>query len=320
MKLVSVIVPVYKVEPYLESCFDSILCQSYKNFELIAVDDGSPDKCGEICDEYARKDSRIKVIHQRNGGLSAARNAAIDIAIGDYLTFVDSDDFVFPEYLERLVSLCDKYDADMSVCGYTRCAFSDTPNTMAYKQEGEKEEYFSEDRMKIFFSTKKINTVAWGKLYDRKIFDRLRYPVGKYNEDIFTTYLAVDLAKKIAVSDYIGYAYRQNENSIINEVYSKRKWDSVEGSLIRAEFIKSHYPELKKYAEMEIVYNCNRILISMARSGVRDLSALNKMQELYRIYARSYVFGKCALLGKVFALLSVVNVKWTFLLAKKLRF
>ena len=129
--LVSIIIPVYKVEKYLPNCIESILRQTFKDFELILVDDGSPDNCGEICEEYAQKDSRIKVVHQPNGGLSAARNSGIDIAKGDYLTFIDSDDFVFPHYLEILVKLCQENDADMSVCSSVRCSSNDSLTDLA---------------------------------------------------------------------------------------------------------------------------------------------------------------------------------------------
>ncbi len=314
------IVPVYKVEPYLTICLDSILCQTYENFELIAVDDGSPDNCGKICDEYACKDSRIKVIHQKNAGLSAARNVAIDVASGDYLTFVDSDDFAFPEYLDKMVKALELNNADMAVCGNIRCSSSDSPKSLKKNLGNDKNEIFSDDRMKVFFSSNKISTVAWGKLYKREIFENLRFPNGKYNEDIYTTYLAVDLASRIVVCDYVGYAYRQNENSIINESYSKRKWDSIEGSLIRAKYIREHYPDLKKFAEREIIYNCNRVLMSMARSKVRDVEVMGKMQELYRTYVFSYVLGDCSLAGKIFAVLSFLNVKLSFFFEKILQF
>lgn len=118
--LISIIVPVYNVEPYLEQCIDSILNQSFRDFELILVDDGSPDRCGEICDRYAAADDRIRVIHQKNGGVSAARNAGMEVSKGKYIVFVDSDDMVHPLYLEHLYKAIQKHNADISMCWFSR--------------------------------------------------------------------------------------------------------------------------------------------------------------------------------------------------------
>ena len=317
--LVSVIVPVYNVENFLPNCIESIIGQTYSNFELILVDDGSPDTCGSICDMYAKSNSKIRVIHQNNAGLSAARNAGIEIAKGDYLTFIDSDDFVLPHFLEVLVKGCEMNQADLSVCAYTRCFFNDCARSIVEKDLIESYECFTDDKMKIFLTTKKIRTCAWGKLYKRILFDNLRFPVGKYNEDEFTTYLTIHSANKIVVSDYKGYVYRFNDNSIMNETFSPKKMHGVEGCLERMHFIEKEYPKLKKFGYRAVVYACNQVLLSMSRSKIVDESILKRLQPLYRKYAFYYVFTRSAFLGKIFALLSFVNVQISLNLARCLR-
>lgn len=177
MPTISVIVPVYKVEPYLNRCVDSILRQTYQDFELILVDDGSPDRCGEICDEYARQDSRIHVIHKENGGLSDARNAGIDWVEANsdsrWLIFADSDDWVHPELLARLLDAATAFDLKISVCGYQETEGADPavlPEDMRPHRWTPKQFY-----MEHFVNA----TVAWGKLYSRSCFRDIRYPVGK---------------------------------------------------------------------------------------------------------------------------------------------
>ena len=317
--LVSVIVPVYKVEQYLSNCIESILQQSFEDYELILVDDGSPDNCGKICDDFAQKDSRIIVIHQENKGLSAARNKAIEYARGEYLTFVDSDDFIFPHYLEILVNLCLKNDADMAVCGMIRCSVNDSLRNLAEDISKMNVEIFIDNKMEVFFTTKKINTTAWGKLYRRFIFDSIRYPIGKYHEDIFVTYKTIHLSNKIVSCDYQGYIYRINEMSIVNEPFSMKKLHPIEACVERALFIEQNYPKQKKHALCEIVYYCNQIVLSMAKTGVFNKDILKKLQHLYRKYLWYYISDKTDLMGKFFAMISFVDVRIAYGIIKLLK-
>ena len=197
MPTISVIVPVYKVEPYLNRCVDSVLRQTYRDFELILVDDGSPDRCGEICDEYARQDSRVHVIHKENGGLSDARNAGIDWVEANsdsrWLIFADSDDWVHPELLARLLDAATAFDLKISVCGYQETEGADPavlPEDMRPCRWTPKQFY-----MEHFVNA----TVAWGKLYSRSCFRDIRYPVGKIHEDEFVTYRLLFAQEAIAV-------------------------------------------------------------------------------------------------------------------------
>ena len=213
--MISVIVPVYKVEPYLARCVDSILAQTYTDFELILVDDGSPDNCGIICDEYAKKDSRVRVIHQQNGGLSAARNAGLEAAKGSFITFIDSDDFIDQHALEQLYGALASNKADVAVSAFFR--FTNESEITAPNQieagvrciSGEEacQEIYRKDYIKF--------TTSWGKLYRADLFRDVRFPVGKINEDEATTYKLYLASEKVAVLKDQLYYYRFNPNGIM---------------------------------------------------------------------------------------------------------
>lgn len=210
--LVSIIVPIYKVEPYLRRCLDSIVNQTYTNLEVILVDDGSPDNCPQICDEYAVKDRRIVVIHKKNGGLSDARNAGLDICKGEYVSFVDSDDWVNEEYIEKLISIITKERADIAIGENIQA-------NQAIQEQNVKaitKTISSKEALIHLFSQYHIAfTVSWGKIYKRHLFSALRFPVGKFHEDEFTTYILLNNAKKIAYTSQILYFYFQRPNSIM---------------------------------------------------------------------------------------------------------
>ena len=182
MPKISVIVPVYKVEAYLQECVDSILAQTFEDFELILVDDGSPDNCGAICDAYAGKDSRVKVIHQENQGLSGARNTGIEASKGEFLTFVDSDDMVSPQYLEVLINLfCD--NTDVAVCGFK--SFLDGTEYPIGRSAREMVRVYSpkESLIELYNGNTLIPVNACAKLIRRSLLGDLRFPVGKLHED-----------------------------------------------------------------------------------------------------------------------------------------
>lgn len=212
MPTISVIVPVYKVEKYIHRCVDSILGQTFADFELILVDDGSPDNCGAICDEYAAKDSRVVVIHQENGGLSAARNAGIDWAFAysdsQWLSFIDSDDWVHPEYLQRLLDAAVENGVSVSICGYAETDGTEpeiSPETLAPVI------WNTED----FYVKHNVNaTIACGKLYRKECFRQVRYPLGKLHEDEFTTYKILFAFSAVAYIPAPMYFYYTNPNSI----------------------------------------------------------------------------------------------------------
>ena len=226
MPQISVIVPVYRVEAYLDRCVNSILRQTFGDFQLILVDDGSPDSCGRMCDAYALRDPRIHVIHQKNAGLSAARNAGIDWVFGSsdshWLTFIDSDDWVHPEMLQRLLDAAQSQGVSISVCGYGETEGEDP----TVEPEALKAERWSP---KAFYQERFVNaTVAWGKLYRRSCFSQLRYPVGKLHEDEFVTYRLLFAQEALAVVPAPLYAYYKNTAGITRKTWSPKRLDAWE--------------------------------------------------------------------------------------------
>lgn len=250
MDKISVIVPVYKVEQYLNKCVDSIICQTYKNLEIILVDDGSPDRCGEICDEYAKKDDRVKVIHKKNGGLSDARNAGLDISTGDWIGFVDSDDYINPDMYEKLLCSAKENDADISLCSYKYVGDGEYDNNSPVKTEvisGKDILFRKMNQKKSYYWV-----VAWNKLYKSHLFNEIRYPYGKLHEDEFTIHEIFYGVKKVACVSESLYNYLQRDNSIVNSNYSVRHLDLAEAQLNRAEFLYKNLCENSKVCSIMI--------------------------------------------------------------------
>lgn len=221
MELISIIVPVYQVEQYLERCISSILSQTYKTIELILVDDGSPDRCGFICDKFAQNDSRVQVIHKQNGGLSSARNAALDIARGEYISFIDGDDMIHPKMLEWMIQELESSGVDIVSTGLTSF-HEDTPTienwgTIQFERLQQKD--FIDHLFPENFG--KISVTACGKVYRKELFDHLRYPEGVIYEDL-RVYLELLLkCKKISVSNHALYYWYHNTASITRSNYLK---------------------------------------------------------------------------------------------------
>ncbi len=238
--LISVIVPVYRVEAYLPRCVESLLGQTCEVFELILVDDGSPDGCGKLCDGYAVRDPRVRVIHKENGGLSDARNAGLAVARGEYLAFVDSDDWVAPRYLERLLAGLEETGADICECGKVSTA-----------QAAE----FSEQRSPAvawdgvpalgeLIRDGEFHQYVWNKLYRAKLLEGLEFPLGKTNEDEFWTYRVFARAGKVARIPDVLYAYFQRDSGIMGSPYSLKRLDVLEAKVQRQRFLESRFPEL----------------------------------------------------------------------------
>lgn len=224
-KLISVVIPVYNVEAYLAACVESVLDQTYRNYELILVDDGSPDRCPQMCDEFAKRDSRIRVIHKENGGLSSARNAGIDAAQGEYLAFLDSDDLWTPVFLERLYGAIESTGADLSVCLFQRFQ-GESPKNLP--QPAAVITLSQQEAFECLFNAKNENmVVAPNKLYRRKLFQTLRYPIGKVHEDEAVIHEIIGEAKGVAWVEETHYLYRQAPNSITTAKFSLRRMDET---------------------------------------------------------------------------------------------
>lgn len=228
--LISVIVPIYNVECYLKTCIDSIVNQTYSNLEIILVDDGSPDKCPEICDEYEKNDSRVKVIHQDNGGLSAARNAGIDIASGEFLTFIDSDDFITKNYVELLYKGIVDFDADISIASF--CTFTKEDELEIQNIEFPFVEITREESFRRYGALNAELSMPFisvcNKLYKKDFFASIRFPIGKLYEDAFTTYKLLDRVKKIIFTPSKIYFYRLNPLSILGQSFREKHLEMVE--------------------------------------------------------------------------------------------
>lgn len=226
--MISVIVPVYNVEKYLNECIDSILAQTYTDFELILVDDGSPDNCGAICDEYAEKDSRIRVIHQENGGLSVARNTGLDAANGEYITFVDSDDVIYKTYLERLLQTLLLENADVAVCNKTEFWDKEIP---AIENHGSTKKAESmtglEACSRVYRVGGGISIIACCKLYRNVLFEDVRFPVGRIHEDQAVVPRVLYASSKIAVIDENLYYYRQHSESIMRRKFNRKRFENL---------------------------------------------------------------------------------------------
>lgn len=244
---ISLIVPVYKVEPYIRKCVDSLLYQTLSEIEIILIDDGSPDNCGEICDEYAKKDSRIVVIHKENGGLSSARNAALDVCKGEYVMFVDSDDYVEPTFCEEALKMIRDNHVMCASFGYYE--YIGTETTVWRTKIPRVVE--AEDAIRsLITSDDVIYNLACNKIYHKSLFENMRYPIGKHYEDQGTTYKLFDLAGKIYVSSALLYHYVRRGDSIAqtDSVYTVKSPKNINDLFDlwceRLSFFKLNYPNL----------------------------------------------------------------------------
>ncbi len=240
MHLISIIIPVYNVEQYLPQCLDSVFNQTYSNLEIILVNDGSTDRCPEICEAYAARDSRIKVIHKSNGGLSDARNAGIRVATGQYIAFLDSDDLLAPIFLKKLLHELTENDADIVECNF----FSFEKDVdFNHNQTHNVKIYDTETALKLVMEGI-LGGVVWNKLYRKELAVKTLFPLNKINEDEFWTYKVFAKAERVVkISDTL-YFYRQQPTSIMGSSYSLRRLDGVEAHEKRIQFIHKHFPAL----------------------------------------------------------------------------
>lgn len=276
-ELISVIIPIYKVEPYLNRCIQSIVDQTYSNLEIILVDDGSPDRCPEICDEWEKKDNRIKVIHKENGGLSDARNAGMQVMTGDYVSYIDSDDWISKDMYEKMLRTIKQQKAD--IC---ECRFEKTSGDIKYDKKSHTDNVNilnKEEALKAVVE-EKINPVVWNKIYKREIAEGLFFEKGKCNEDEFWTYKAVDRAEKIIQIEDICYYYFFREDSIINETYKIQRLDALEARYQRMKYLEK-YPDIYGIAKRRLVFNCmyhyQKGLLFLSGTELKDLKSKVKL-------------------------------------------
>ena len=250
--LISVIVPVYKVEAYLDRCISSITQQTYTNLEIILVDDGSPDRCPEICDAWALKDRRIKVIHQNNQGAGAARNAALNVARGSFIAFVDSDDYIASDMYEYLYKLM-LQGADIAECGHVDVGHHDR---VFQPSDGNVRTYTVQEAMAEHICDRIFRQLIWNKLYRREIIGEIRFPVGKKIDDEFFTYQVLGNAKTLVRSDKICYAYRQQESSVMHSMSVQKRLQAVEAKIQRHQYIEKNFPDLTVLSLKNLWFTC----------------------------------------------------------------
>lgn len=275
--MISVIVPVYKVEKYIHQCIQSVLKQTYKDYEIILVDDGSPDNCPAICDEYAQKYNNIRVLHKENGGLSDARNAGTQIAKGEYVTYVDSDDYIGEEYLETLWKLSIKYDADICVVGIETFYEGKMPK----KQKELEEEfcYTGIEALEKMLYQKTLDTSACAMLLPIEIALANPFPYKKFHEDEFTTYKYYTSVSKVAVTSKKQYFYLQRAGSIMH-TFGQASLDELDAADNLVEVCEKKYPDIVVAAKSKKFSDYCQVLLS-----IRDLDKIHP-----EIYNRIIVF------------------------------
>ena len=276
--LISVIVPVYNVETYLPRCVDSILAQTYENLEIILVDDGAKDHSGKICNEYAAKDSRIRVIHKPNGGLSSARNEGIEAATGEYLAFVDSDDWIEPDAYEHMLGLMEKYDAKLVCAGRY-----DVDGATGEKTIGlcpPKEECITaEEMVGRIFLWDNCDSSACDKLYHRSLLEGFRYPQGKVCEDVPVTYKIVLQAERVVMCNKPIYNYYHRPDSITTASISEKTFHLSQHTAVIYPYIKENYPNIEPQACYFRVRSLSHILLLLDQA---EEEVRNKFGEQYR--------------------------------------
>lgn len=253
MDLISVIVPVYNVEAYLDKCISSIVNQTYRNLEIILVDDGSPDNCPAMCDAWKEKDSRIVVLHKENGGLSDARNAGMGAAHGEFISFIDGDDWIEPRFFEILQHELEAQNADVAAVQYRLCWEGD-----ACEQQSAYEHVTVYDRqtaMRLLIQNQ-IKQVVWNKLYRSAQIRDIPFEKGKVHEDEFWTYQVIGRIERFAAIDYIGYDYFQRAGSIMGAGYSSKRLDAVEAKTRRQAYLTEHMPELAPEGARDLLFTC----------------------------------------------------------------
>lgn len=285
MEKVSIIIPVYGVQDYLEECMESVINQTYKNLEILLIDDQSPDQCPEICDTYAKKDIRIKVIHQKNGGAANARNTGLSIASGDLICFIDSDDKVESNYVEQLFNVLEEKDADIAVCSYKRWY----PKKLESWENSENCEYTTREYLRKFLTDWSCG-LLWNKMFKSKVLQGVKFEEGHKIDDEFFTYRAVLNARKVAVIDTELYFYRMRASGVMLS-YEKHQRQMLMDRLAylqeRYELVVLKYPDLKA----DYLYHFADNLIRLKRESVTYEDVNLQVKKVRKKYFCEILFG-----------------------------
>lgn len=286
-RLISVIVPIYNVEEYLSRCIDSIINQTYAELEIILVDDGSTDKCGIICEEYAQKDARIKVLHKQNGGLSDARNVGLENAQGDYIAFVDSDDYIALDMYEKLYRRIEKDKSDLAICNIEFVNEKKEPLIRNTLDAGDCVINEKQFWYELYGKNYTYCVVAWNKLYKKEIFEEIRYEYGKYHEDEFIIHKVISQCEKISFLSEKCYFYLQRNNSIMNEGFSIRRLDGAEAGIERSLYF--YNKKWQNLAELALIRSIGFIMKGYNSPNYNEIIWKNRVKELHGLFRKSYI-------------------------------
>lgn len=288
--LISVIVPVYNVQPYLKKCVNSIIKQTYSNLEIILVDDGSLDLSPQICDDYVKIDRRIRVIHKKNGGLSDARNAGLEIASGQYIGFVDSDDYIEKDMYELLLNSIEKNNVDIAICG--RTMVRENGSLIGVNNVINNETVFApETAIARLLTWDNCDSAAWDKLYRRKLFSDICYPKGKLHEDLNVTCRLFSRSRGIVQIPVAKYNYLVRDDSICRQPFCERRFDLYYQAAGNRDFVSNKYPSLNKEADY-FVWHCTLgVLSSLVDSECKNMEFYKKVNELIALEKKTLIFN-----------------------------
>ena len=278
---ISIIIPIYKTETYIRKCIDSIVKQTYSNIEVLLVDDGSPDKCGEICDSYADKYPYIKVIHQQNQGQAAARNNAVLIAAGEFIVFVDSDDYISRDCIEYLVKLQQKYNADVAIGG---CEYIYEGKKPPVRTDSSKEYVWSAEDALIYMNylTKGFGATPWAKIYKRELILKHPFPVGQIYEDLATLYKIIGDSEIIAFGSKRIYYWVQREGSTMRMAFDDRQLAGITAAADQIKYIEKRYPRALPAAKARYMGKIIEIMpLALKCSESRSIYKKLKKQMIY---------------------------------------
>lgn len=296
---VSIIIPIYNAENHLDKCIGPLLEQTREDIEIILVNDGSTDGSESICRSFCEKDRRVRLITQENAGVSAARNTGLDYATGSLITFIDSDDYVEPDYIEYLSDLLEQNRSDIACCQHEEK--SELTGTCLI--EG------SEECLKEYLASNFIFPSVWGKIYRKELFDGIRFPEGKRFEDNYILFRLLDRSDSVTVGNLCKYHYLSNDESFVNEEFSPAQMQIVDAMMLQRDFIEKNYPALTLYANALVVYAANRCLLKMADSGVYPRDEISKLKPLYKSYGKDFLKGNSSISAKRFSRVARISPK-----------
>ncbi|MFY1067092.1 glycosyltransferase family 2 protein [Enterococcus sp. AD013-P3] len=303
---ISIIVPVYKVEKYLKKCVDSILNQTFSDIEVILVDDGSPDRSGIICDEYAKNDTRVKVIHKENGGLSSARNAGIEVAQGRFIGFVDSDDYIATDMYQLLYEDITREEADMAICGIVDIYSGDMKRTKPVIQEV----LSKKEAIQAILEAKIVSVHAVNKLYDSRLFSQIRYPEGIITEDAAVILDILNLTNRVVIDTQPSYFYYHRDESISSKAFSSRDMDTIKVWSENETWLNVNYPDLSELAHTRVCWAyfivLDKIMLTKNYTRVEYLPQIvSYLRRNFKFIIENKVFLKQRKIAMIFLMMNV---------------